>query len=762
MKKAIFSLVLVASALLSGPENRHFTVHDRAYYLDPKEVAFIRPGLVLKITGAAVAPDGTITAAYTVTDPAGLPLDASGVTTPGPISVSFIAAYIPTGSSNWLTITTRVQKSPINGNSANQPATDSGGKTTTIAIGSYMYTFGTKAPANFDPTQTVRIAAYASRDLTAFDLGTAHDNNVFTFVPNGSPVTNTHDIIATKSCNRCHDPLAAHGGARLIVPLCITCHNPGGNGVQTVDPDTGNSIDFEVMIHKIHMGAMLPSVIAGTPYQIIGFNQTVNDYSTVVFPANIENCQMCHEVSAYPRKSTVGVAYAQAGLPPAPLNVDANGNVIAGSNNSDTPAAPPYPGTGDSTAGPAGATVVPVSASAFQIPGAQTEPPPVNSSWWLTRPTAAACGACHDDVNFQTGKNHPGGPQPNDSQCSICHIQQGELPFDASILGAHTIATWTPGVTPGVVFQLTNVTGGAAGKSPTVTFSIKDYSGNAIAPSSMNSLSLVMGGPTAEYQTYVSETATSAASTNTAGTFTYTFKATVPANATGTWAVGIEGYRNYTVLPGTTSATTVRDVGFNQLYLFSVDGSAVSPHAYEHVQQDCNACHYRINAHGTIRQNVQYCLICHNPTATDSALRPATQNPPQAIDFPVLIHRLHAGSMAPTVSGGQLTPYVVYGFGGSVNDFSGVLYPGYLGDCGKCHVNQSDYPPVPAARINVTNPRAFINPSPPTTAACTACHTSQAASSHALSNTTSLGEACSVCHGVGAAFSVDQVHARTL
>ncbi len=386
----------------------------------------------------------------------------------------------------------------------------------------------------------------------------------------------------------------------------------------------------------------------------------------------------------------------------------------------------------------------------------------MNSNWWLTRPTAAACGACHDDVNFMTGQNHPGGPQPNDNQCAICHFPLGELPFDASILGAHTIPLWTPGVTPGVVFQLTNVTGGTAGNSPTVTFSVKDYSGNAIDATKMGFLNLVMAGPTAEYQTSISESATSATATSTAGTFTYKFKAVVPANATGTWAVGIEGYQNYTVLPGTVTATTVRDVGYNQLYLFSVDGSPVSPHTYANVQQDCNACHYRINAHGGIRQNVQYCLVCHNPTATDAAVRPASQNPAQTIDFPVMIHRLHAGSMAPTVPGGQLTPFVIYGFGGSVNDFSNVLFPGYLGDCGKCHVNLTDFPPVPASSIDVTNPRAFINPSPPTTAACTACHTSQSASSHALSNTTSLGEACDVCHGQGAAFGVDQVHARTL
>ena len=384
----------------------------------------------------------------------------------------------------------------------------------------------------------------------------------------------------------------------------------------------------------------------------------------------------------------------------------------------------------------------------------------MNANWWLTRPNSKACGACHDNVNFQTGENHAGGLPVSDSQCAQCHIPQGELPLDASILGAHTIPEVTPGVLPGVNFKLVSASG-MAGTSPTVTFSITDNAGNPIDASKMNLLNLVLAGPTADYATIISESATGATPSGAAGTYTYTFKAAIPAGATGTYTVGIEGYRNFAVLAGTVIEQTVRDVGFNQLLPFTVDGSPVAPHPVEHVQQDCNACHYRISAHGGIRQNVQYCLLCHTPAATDSAQRPASQNPAVSIDFPVLIHRLHTGDTAE--AGGQMTPFVVFGFGGRPNDFSDVRYPADLRDCGKCHVNSSDVPPVPSTRIAVNNPRDFINPTPPTTAACTACHTSQEASAHASVMTSPvLGESCGVCHGQDADFSVTKEHARTL
>jgi len=196
----------------------------------------------------------------------------------------------------------------------------------------------------------------------------------------------------------------------------------------------------------------------------------------------------------------------------------------------------------------------------------------------------------HDNVNFATGLNHAGGlPEIDDNQCAECHIPQGELPFDASIIGAHTIPTFAPGL-PGVVFTLQKVDNGSAGQAPTVTFTLNDASGNAILPSGMNSLNLVMAGPTADYASVVSESALKASGSG--GTYMYTFKNSIPATATGTYTVGIEGYRNITLLPGTVTQQVVRDAGHNVVISFSVDGSNLAPHPVEAQTQNCNACHY--------------------------------------------------------------------------------------------------------------------------------------------------------------------------
>ena len=298
---AIFFLILLGIAVSGVGEGvgRKYLRTDKEFYLSPAELAWVRPGLGLEIQSVTVSGD-QVSATFRILDNEGQPLDRLGIETPGTVSTSWILARINPGDTQYTAYTARVQQSPITGQSANQAATDSGGSYASLGNGVYRYTFGTRLPANFPAGATHTVGVYATRDLRqiAEDLGLFQlvrtgryiSNATYNFVPSGGEVTVVRDVVRTESCNQCHDPLALHGGARQEVQVCILCHQP-----QSIDPDTGNTVDFKVMIHKIHRGRGLPSVQAGTPYQIIGFNQGVNDYSEIGFPQDVRNCTTCHQ-----------------------------------------------------------------------------------------------------------------------------------------------------------------------------------------------------------------------------------------------------------------------------------------------------------------------------------------------------------------------------------------------------------------------------------------------------------------------------------
>ncbi len=702
-----FSVIAGSLALMSAPTKKlQFTKRDKAFYADPNVVAFVRPGLNIAITSTKIASDGTITVGYKLTDPKGLPLDRTGVQTPGAVSVSFVLAYIPKGEKDFWSYTTRSQTSPITNKTAIQAGADSGGTIQDVAIGEYIYTFKTKAASKtggaFEADATHRMVLYGSRNLTEFDLGTDRDSEWVDFVPNGTKVTQTHDIIKNASCNKCHDDLAAHGGTRRGLEVCITCHQS-----QTTDPDTGNTVDMKVMTHKIHMGEELPSVQAGKPYQIIGNGQSMHDFSTVALPSNPMRCEFCHEPKS-------GAAQADA---------------------------------------------------------------------WMKNPSRAACGACHDDVNFASGAGHVNLPQVNDNQCSQCHIPQGEIEYDASIKNAHVVETESPS-RPGLVLNIIKIDNGVAGKAPTVTFTAKDFAGNGVSMAQLtggqNRLGFVMAGPTTDYgetsfgsdvttKGYVAENPVPTAKCSPDGTCTYTFTHAIPASAKGTFAIGIEGRREHTILPGTTKELVTEYGAKNVVKYFSVDGSTVVPRRQVVDVAKCNGCHSNLSLHGENRNQIEQCVLCHNPKDTDFARRPTAQDPadknapPQAINMALMVHKIHTGEKMAEFG----KTYVVVGFGGSHNDFSEVRYPAMSGSgstadtakCDMCHVNGTEAV-FPIGKLEVVDPQGILNPAPATTSACTACHQTQSAVAHAQANTDpKYGESCDVCHGTGKDFDVNKVHA---
>jgi hypothetical protein len=89
-----------------------------------------------------------------------------------------------------------------------------------------------------------------------------------------------------------------------------------------------------------------------------------------------------------------------------------------------------------------------------------------------------------------------------------------------------------------------------------VTFSLKTDSGDVVDIADMDSISLVIAGPTTDYNiqdysgtgvetpgvdNFLREEPEGAEGPDADGNFTYTFEGIIPDNATGTYAVGIEG-----------------------------------------------------------------------------------------------------------------------------------------------------------------------------------------------------------------------------
>ncbi len=679
---------VVGRGAVQDPKTIYSTTQQE-FYLSAEEFGYIRPGLKITVNSITIPASLKPVVDVSFADDLGQPLDRKGVITAGPISASFILAWWNPVSQNYTSYTTRVQTSPITHVSATQASADSGGTWSDGDLGHSTYTFKTALPANYDQTATTTLGIYATRDMTGIQTKNYYDNVEQDFIPPAYPSaapTQVWDMISTSACNQCHNPLSAHGGSRYEVKLCVLCHSP-----QTTDPDTGNTVDFKVMIHKIHDAVDLPSVKSGIPYQIIGFQQQVVDFSTVTFPQDIRNCATCHA------------------------------------------------------------------------------PPATQASYWYTYPTQAACGSCHDDINWTTGENHPGGPQPNNDACASCHIPQGDQEWDASVEGAHTVP-YNSTQLKGINATITSVTNTAPGQNPTIKFQLTQNDGTPIAPSYFGTgkiLAVLMGGPTTDYAVNPNnfrESANGAAFDGT--TATYTFTHAIPQDATGTWAFSLEARQSVALDPHPQDQVTYSETTFNPVYYAAVTDAEPQPRRLVVDLANCNVCHNKLMLHGNLRQNTQMCVICHNPNENDSQFRPADQNPPESVDMKRMIHRIHTGDEL-------VQQYTVYGFGGSVNNFNDVRFPGDLRACEKCHVADDAHPAgtqqveedPPPGLLPTQTLRDWYTPMQHYATACLGCHSSKPAAAHAFSMTATFpngdtAEACATCHGVDADFAVDKVHAQ--
>jgi OmcA/MtrC family decaheme c-type cytochrome len=542
-----------------------------------------------------------------------------------------------------------------------------------LGSGDYRYT------SNFDPTglvtsgDTLRVAIQLSAgDLPAGWNGWCDFEYTAGVSTCGTPAI-TRDIVETDTCNICHGAtddtqLGIHGGGRTDVEYCVTCHNP-----YSVDPDTGNSVDMPVMIHKIHRGADLNVL----PYQIWGYRNSVHDYSEVQFTKDIDNCTNCH---------------------------------MGGGNEVDN---------------------------------------------WFEVPSAEACGSCHDNVDFATGANHAGGSADN-SECLDCH-----WPGDPDY-GADEVHRGVQRATEAARYEFAiddiQINGDTLEIDYMVTLdgSPVDLELSPEWSQSRSRVGILVGWNTFDY-TNVDSGATPAeplsldgldigGEASDLGGNLYQVVADLDGTgASGTVTVAMNG-RAVFDLDGDGTYDDTAPVR-NDYWGINVDGGRADPFGDAVDRRDvvdvdrCNACHdasgLGISLHGNNRTGeIQVCVLCHNPDATDINVRPAAPElgvdgkAEESIDMKRMIHQIHSG--AELANG-----VVIYGYRGSVHDYSNTQFIGNRMNCEGCH-DAGTYGTAEAANTlpstidtgaDVADPDDDLNISP-IAAVCSSCHDDSGATDH--------------------------------
>jgi OmcA/MtrC family decaheme c-type cytochrome len=102
-------------------------------------------------------------------------------------------------------------------------------------------------------------------------------------------------VVDDAKCESCHANLSLHGGNRHDAGgYCQTCHRPDETDDIVRTEGLDESIHFKYMVHKIHRGAALEN-----GYTVYGYRSSVHDYSHVVYPGDLRNCEACHVEGSY-------------------------------------------------------------------------------------------------------------------------------------------------------------------------------------------------------------------------------------------------------------------------------------------------------------------------------------------------------------------------------------------------------------------------------------------------------------------------------
>lgn len=666
---------------------------------------------------------------FQVADELGLPV--AGFRQGENVSISFTVSKLAPArngeTDKWRTYI----RGPDEGVADAQGTTYSGGTLEDLGDGSYRFTFDQRladiSGESFNASLTHRVGMEI-RDPVILGEEIPGTDAVFDIQPSTGNTSGIEQrkIVKQESCAACHgtEEFAFHGGARQNVEYCVTCHQPG-----STDVGSGNTLDFRIMIHKIHAAEELTNL----PYEICGFGcenfgAPPVDFSHVAFPQDVRNCTTCHDPDD----------------PETPQAVNVNNR----------------------------ATAAVCTSCHDDLASTYTRLTNANDNHPAGSQPNERCVECHSEGGLIGSilDSHR-----IDSQVAAGRFQYNILSIASTGEGESPVVTFsiTDPTNDDAPYNLRNdpeFTGSATSVNMDIAWPTSDYTNVA-----NDSGTDVTGGPPSRPVSITladgSGSLPAGVSDNGDGTYTLETGAlptplTIPATSPGlgSGAVVIEGHP---------SADFNGDGDFGDqvpvtaaVGYFAINDARTQPRREVVSMEKCQACHGRNDGlafHGNNRtDNPQACVVCHNPNQTDLWMRPvdsdATFNGvnPEAvdgledrtIDFKYMIHAIHGSAV-------REDPYVAYGFGVRPHDYRGVGYPRSASDCLACHnegtfelplggnvlattlsssatvtagsrFGASEYAPDLFAALDPTDD----NNASATAATCSACHDSSFAKEH--------------------------------